>query len=144
MKTIFLILLIPTMLSAQSYNEWHGIRIKQGGPDFDGWSIGHMAGGIVGYGGLRALKVKPIYAVLGTVAGGYIYEIYKDGLGNKIPLTGGRDHRGADLKGDPVWVAVGGCVGVLLEASFKIIKLSERKQVAINMSPCRIAIQVQI
>ena len=144
-RTMVCCVLLGLLLTGSvSGYQWHGIRIKDGGPDFDGWSIGHMAGGIVSYGGFRMLKVKPIYAVLGTVAAGYAYEIYKDGLGNKIPFTGGRDHRGADLNGDPIWVAVGGCVGVLLEASFKIIKLSEQKKVAAFISPCQFVVQVQI
>lgn len=84
-------------------------------PNFDNWSVGHMAGGAVFSRTLRILGVKNravrFWATLGA---GVVYEIYKDGFGNPVPLTGGRDERGADLIGDTFFTALGGLIDAMI------------------------------
>ena len=126
--TIILLILITTTCHAQ-YKEFWGCRIKTGKPDFDGWSMMHAGGGAVMYSGILRIpeyldifEIKPKHRLLITIALGYFYEIYKDGYGNPIPGTGGRDGKGADLKGDPVWTAFGAGFACILEQVLKTKK----------------------
>lgn len=87
-------------------------------PDFDGWSIGHFAGGY-----LISQVLTPFvknsqmrfYIVTGL---GFFYELIADGLGYNIPLTGGNDVA-ADFIGDQTFTALGAGFQIILNKIFK-------------------------
>ena len=123
-----LLTLTLLLLATNSYGQYEfcNCRIKEGPPDFDGWSMLHAAGGAVMYGGVLrvpelfgAKEIKPINRFLYTAASAYFYEIYFDGYRNKFPLTGDFDNKGGDLKGDPVWTIFGAGLCLIGEQALK-------------------------
>ena len=131
--TILLAVLLCTgSLMAQEYFKEQTIlgakiRIKNQ-PGWDGYTVGHLIGGMILYdltgatGKLLGKKPGPMFKFWTATFLGFFYELYKDGLGNPIPLTGGRDHHGADFKSDWPAVVIGAVLGIAKEALIKIIK----------------------
>lgn len=133
MKRIFLILLflsISIPIYGQGVHEYrfgnNTLRIKKGVPDFDNWSIMHAGGGAGFYSGLRLVfKLSEKQALIATIIAGYAYEFYVDGLGNKIGFFDSMNSmlssdKGADLKGDPMFTALGGALACGLDLLFQM------------------------
>ena len=133
MKRIFLILLflsISIPVIGQGVHEYrfgnNTLKIKKGLPDFDNWSMMHTGGGAVVYSGLRVVfKLSEKQAWITTIVSGYVYELYVDGLNNKIGFFDSANSilssdNGADLKGDPVFTALGGAIACTLDLLFQL------------------------
>lgn len=120
---ICLIFLFVVPLFASDYTVWNGIKIKTD-PDLDQWSMLHFFGGTIMYGVHRVVfDISSFWSFVLVFGEGIFYEVWKDGLGNTIPLTGGKGDCAADLLGDVAFTAIGGGFGALLKMAFKINKM---------------------
>ena len=86
-------------------------------PQVDRWSFLHFGAGTFGYACFRSV-VSPGWSIVGSTALGIFYETYKDGFGNSIPLTGGKDIA-ANYLGDVPMHFFGACFGCILESAIK-------------------------
>ena len=93
-------------------------------PQVDRWSFLHFGAGTTAYFGFRWIGATPIWSIIGSTALGIFYETYKDGFGNSISLTGGKDIA-ANYLGDVPMHFFGACFGCILESAIK--KLTDFK-----------------
>ena len=127
---IMILILITSSVLAQGVHEYrfgnNTLKIKKGVPDFDNWSMMHTGGGAVFYYGARKVfKLTEKQALVSTIIAGYVYELYVDGLNNKIGFFDSANSilssdNGADLKGDPVFTALGGVIACSLDLLFQL------------------------
>jgi hypothetical protein len=109
-------------------------------PDLDRWTITHFMGGTALYGGLRCFKCSEKTSLVMAIVTGWAYEIYVDGFGNPLPGFDKPDPSGADLIGDPLFVAAGALFGCLVDLLFQ----EHDKRFAVAVSPRSVALQMQL
>ena len=92
-------------------------------PDLDGWSGVRIGAGAGMYGLGRVCGLKPVPSLIATIAVGFAWEIVVDGYQNAVPFNPfPPDPKGADLLGDPVFIAIGAGLAFLIDINIQRFK----------------------
>ena len=117
-KVKMLLLILLLICCVHTYAQCRFIKT----PVLNGWSITRLGASAGSYGICRAFRLKPVPALITTIAIGVVWEIYFDGFRNKIPFNiFPPDPGGADLLGDVVTTGIGACLGLITEAAIKLL-----------------------
>jgi hypothetical protein len=137
-KRLFATAIFLAILSSASGQAGHFKSKTE--PDLDRWTITHFMGGTVLYSGFRFLKCSEKTSLALTVIAGWGYEIFADGFGNAIPGFDKPDPGGADLIGDPLFVAA----GALLTCGIDLLFQEHDRRFAVAVSPRSVALTVEL
>lgn len=105
--------------------ETHGFRYRME-PDLDGWTVVHFASGVGLQKAYTKMGMSGKTALALSIISGYAYEVIFDGYGNNAAWWR-YDRRGADLIGDPLWVALGAYLEYRMNGRAVTVKVKKNK-----------------